>query len=80
MERKTIYQDYNDEMEFIKDGKYKDDVAAEALSPTEVVTVSALERQKAQLEAQKVKVQAQLKELEEKMAQLEAQISRMQAT
>jgi len=81
VKRNNIYQEFKDEIEFIEDGKFKDDeVAAEDLSPTEVVAVNALQRQKATLTIQRTKLQNQLKQVEANMNKLDAQIARMQAT
>lgn len=75
--RHTFYSDFEEFSEFIDKVLNKKD---EDLSPTETITVSALERQKAQLEAQKVKLEQTLKTTLEKMNQLDAQIARMKAT
>lgn len=75
MDRAKLYTELEDELNFI-DALHSD----EDLSPSEVVSVSALEKQKAQLESQRVKIEAQLEALEEKAARIEAQIARMQAS
>jgi len=80
MNRNKLYQEFKDEISFIEDELNKKDVTDEDLSPSETITVSALERQKAQMEGQKIKFEQGLKNLLEKMNQLEAQISRMKAT
>lgn len=76
MDRNNLYKDFEDELDFITNNLHAD----EDLSPTETITVSALERQKAQLESQKVKLEQGLKTLLEKMNQIDAQIARMKAT
>jgi uncharacterized protein (DUF3084 family) len=82
MKRNNLYQEFEDEMEFIEDEKFKEDTdaAVEDLSATEVVTVNALQRQKSQLTIQKTKLQNQLKTVEENINKLDAQIARMQST
>ena len=80
MNRNKLYQEFKDEISFIEDELNKKDVTDEDLSPSETITVSALERQRAQMEGQKIKFEQGLKNLLEKMNQLEAQISRMKAT
>lgn len=72
--RNKLYTDHEIFTDFIE-SEFEED-----LSPTETITVSALERQKAQMEAQKIKLEQGLKTLLEKMNQLDAQISRMKAT
>jgi len=72
--RDKLYTDHEAFTDFIESGFEED------LSPTETITVSALERQKAQMESQKIKLEQGLKNLLEKMNQLEAQIARMKAT
>jgi len=76
MDRNKLYQEFKDEIDFIE-GELNAD---EDLSPTETITVSALERQKAQMESQKIKLEQGLKDLLEKMNRMEAQIARMKAT
>ena len=72
--RDKLYTDHEAFTDFIAKGFEED------LSPTETITVSALERQKAQLQGQKVKVEQQLKDILEKINTIDAQVGRMKAT
>ncbi len=74
--RETLYSDYKEFAKFIDKGLNTD----EELSPTEAVTVGALERQKAQFESARVKAQQALEDTIEKIASIDAKISRMKAT
>jgi septal ring factor EnvC (AmiA/AmiB activator) len=78
MKRDNLYTEFEAEMEIIN--SMLKNVADEALSPTEVTAVTALQRQRAQLQSSKTKLENQLKEVDEQLAKMDAQISRMQAT